>query len=187
MGLWISYSALAGRRMEARACMSHCLGTLVWQECALNSLVKWSHHLCSAYGERLGLCSLTKCYCKHTVGLAMYLLTHSKFPGWTAFRLHSAISGGYELVWEAALKLVKHFFALTQANLCPKFSDQTGPLAFYANSQLFLHFFWLDGHWATQFPSVLSNPSGQMGLEATVSGIMSQLSCLGRNGRGHSR
>lgn len=63
---------------------------------------------------------------------------------------------------EAALKQVKLFVVLIQADLYSKFPDSTGLLC--KLSALPVHI-QLEGCWAAQIPGVVSSPTGQMGLE----------------------
>lgn len=73
---------------------------------------------------------------------------------------------------------------LTQADLCPKFPDQTGQLDFLCKLSTLPILLPAQPPLGHTVSGVLANTSCQMGPEDKAGGAVSQLLCLGSKGRG---
>lgn len=96
-----------------------CLGTW-WGQCALNSLVRWSHRFCSADGGSHQLASLCECHTwGHWIGCAasaMLWVRSSVEQAEACIQLWVGLGFRFSVLGEAALKPVKIFVCCLNCN-----------------------------------------------------------------------
>ena len=166
-GFELASLPLQGSRTGHRTCRAHCLGTWIRQEYALNSLVKQGHQFCSANGKATSCTLWLSVTVSRAVGLDTQLPMCSVEVPWSG-RLKAVLSNkqGFELT-----SLPRHsrrrpsislFVVLTRATHIPSFLAKQSHWLCCADYWLCLPFSWLKCCWLTQFPGVLSSPSGQM-------------------------